>query len=524
MDYKRLIELDNIYPSISSYKDGAPNKTQILYGSYPEKNKIEFKVPPTLDTINYLPDTNFRFVLAIFKDYKDTNPIYYTSEIYYRDLQSALLEDNPYFLQASFSSENIVPYVIDSSLKIFNTFAEPEYKSFINVRQNVMFKSGSVVDYDNLVRYIDWVVDTPSPLDEPNFGVLQPDTIAGWDLLNGNFVTGKVTSGISASFGIGKEFVQTDNLLSGSNISSLESNLKFQEEKLKKITEEISAINIELGAKSNYKLDNGQKGRVTVYNNVYETKAPISFFFSKNQASQYLTTQLKNKVVELTTQKDNVQTEYNLAKSNLDSANASVKSALGDAQKLANNASALLGKIPKIPKLPDIPQIPKIPSLNDLGNAVLSSAAALIPSIPKINLPKIPSLKLPPLKLFKKKEPKEPKKVKNNKKKGLKGLEDQANSLQSTAGNLQNQAQGAVAGAQNSVAGAASNLQSQAMGAVGNLNKGLVSSTTQLAGGGTLRTTSITSGVLAKGETEASVLADIQKSMIDVASHVATKK
>jgi hypothetical protein len=506
MDYKRLIELDNIYPNISSYKEGATNKTQILYGSYPEKNKIEFKVPPTLDTINYLPDTNFRFVLAIFKDYKDTNPIYYTSEIYYRDLQLALLENNPYFLQSSFSSENIVPYVIDSTLKVFNTFVEPEYKSFINVRQNIMFRSGSVIDYDNLVRYIDWVVDTPSPLDEANFGVLQPDTIAGWDLLNGNFVTGKVTSGISASFGIGKEFVQTDSLSSGSNISLLESNLKFQEEKLKKITEEISAINIELGAKSNYKLDNGQKGKVTVYNNLYETKGPISFFFSKNQASQYLTTQLKNKVVELTTQKDNVQIEYNLAKSNLNNANASAKSVLGDVQQLANNATTLLGKIPKIPKLPDIPQIPKIPSLNDLGNAVLSSTAALIPSIPKINLPKIPSLKLPPLKLFKKKEPKEPKKVKNNKKKGLQRLEDQANQ------------------AQNLVAGATSNLQSQSMGTVGNLNKGLIQSTTQLAGGGTLTTTSITSGVLAKGETEASVLADIQKSMIDVASHVATKK
>jgi hypothetical protein len=423
MDYKRLIELDNIYPSISSYKEGAPNKTQILYGSYPEKNKIEFKVPPTLDTINYLPDTNFRFVLAIFKDYKDTNPVYYTSEIYYRDLRLALLENNPYFLHASFASENIVPYVIEDSLKIFNTFSQPEFKSFINVRQNVMFRSGSVVDYDNLVRYIDWVVDTPSPLDEPNFGVLQPDTIAGWDLLNGNFVTGKVTSGISASFGIGKEFVQADTLLSGSNVSSLESNLKFQEEKLKKITEEISAINIELGSKSNYKLNFLQKGSVTVYNNVYETKVPISFFFSKERASDYLTTQLKNKVVELTTQKDNVQADYNSAKSNLDSAN----STLGNTQNLANNASALLGKIPSIPKLPDIPQIPKIPSLGTLGEALLGNAAGLValPNIPKITLPKIPSLKLPPLKLFKKKEPKEPKKVKNNKKKGLTGLEDQ---------------------------------------------------------------------------------------------------
>jgi hypothetical protein len=505
MDYVRLSELDNQYPNISAYKEGAPGKTQILFGSYPEKNKIEFRVPPTLDNVKTLSDTNFRFILAIFKDYQDANPIYYTSEIYYNDLKLSLEEHNPYFLLASFSKQNIVPYVIDDSLKIFNTLSAPESKAFVDMKFNVLFKSGSAVEYDNLVRYIDWVVDTPSPLDDENYGVLHPEVISGWDVLNGNNASGKLIGGVSASFGISKGASKITDL----SLINLENDLKFKQEKLNKINEEIAAINNELIKKSNYVLSVGKPASVQVYGKTYTTKIVIGVFLglSKNKAIDELTSQLKARLSELTTQKNTTEGDVSAAKIVLDNTKASVNSAV-------NTITDLVGKIGSIPKIPNVPQIPKIPSLNDLGGAILeqglNTALSLIPSIPKITLPKIPSFKLPPLKLFKKKEPKETKKEKNNKKKGLKGALNDINGAvagaQSAAANAVSSAQGAVAAA-----------QSAAMKATGNINAGMITNVTKV-GGGTLTTKTITSAVLSKGETEASVLADIAKSMAEVAA------
>jgi hypothetical protein len=57
------------------------------------------------------------------------------------------------------------------------------------------------------------------------------------------------------------------------------------------------------------------------------------------------------------------------------------------------------------------------------------------------------------------------------------------------------------------------------MNAVGNINAGMITNVTNVAGG-TLTTKTITSAILGKGETEASILADIAKSAVEAAAHI----
>ena len=136
MEYKRLTNLQNTYPQTGNYisdqfsslsrvsgllqyeSNGAQEKAKInLFGKYADKNVLPFTTK-TLKNLNWVEGTNFRFILAIFKDYNDTSPVYYTSQNYYNDLNSSLIEANPYFLQASFDSANIVSFVYEDVVNI----------------------------------------------------------------------------------------------------------------------------------------------------------------------------------------------------------------------------------------------------------------------------------------------------------------------------------------------------------------------------------------------------------------------
>jgi hypothetical protein len=430
MDYKALNQLDNQYPDTYHYKNGPSANSVILYGEFNKVNKVDFKLP-TLDNLKFVRGTEFRSIIAILQNTKDTNPVYYTSEAYYKDLEASINENNPYFVLGSFDPNNIITFVVDNIKNTFDSFGTKERRSFINMKQNIMFRTGSIIDYDNLITYIDWVLSDVSPLDDSNNGVLLPEIIAGWDVLKGNYATGELLTGISASFGLGAELTQT---ISTTATTSTPTN------------------------------GNTQNGTAT------------------------------------TPQQTNGSF-----------------------------------KIPQIPKLPPIPDIPTLPSLDSLGGALLTSnpvagaAAALLQSLPSI--PKLPKIQFPKLKKPKLKKPKKTKKEKKAEKlqlKALQGMTDSANSAvanaQSAVGNAVNSVQGAVNNVQSVAGNALNSVQQMASQATGTLNKGIITNVTQLPGGGTLTTTSLTSGILGKGETEASVLADIQKAMADVASHTATKQ
>jgi len=460
MEYNRLSELENTYPQTANYVVSSADTSLVsLYGLYADKNKLDFKLP-SLKEIKFVPNTNFRFILAIFKDYKDTKPVYYTSEKYINDLLAAEVEGNVYFLQSSLANSNIVSYVYEDIIKMVDSMKPLEQKSRVDFRINIFSGVSGSVDYDNLVTYIDWLVDKQSPLDDINFGVLKAETISGWNVYDGNFATGEIKTTISASYGIGSEFVS----VLGSAELDLEADLKFQQEKLEKIKKQIDSLNLELKTKANYKLPNLTNAYTTVDGVVYTATNDISLFSriggrNNDKREKAVSAKLIEEINKLNSLKISAEQAVGEAQNKFNAAQKAAGDAVNKAKeeidRLKNMAGDLMNKIPKIPKLPAIPKIPKLPAISDLGAMALALVPAL-PALPKLpSLPKKPSFKLPPLKLFKPKKPKEPKKIKKNKGKGIKGaLGDLQNAV--------NSAQGAVAGAAAAAAGAAAAAQNAA--------------------------------------------------------------
>jgi len=461
MEYTRLPNLSNTYPSFKNYKVNGENNVQLI-GVYPEKNKLDFKIP-SLDELQFVAGTNFRFILAIFKTWADTSPKYYTSDVYYKDLEASVIENNPYFLQNSFKNENIVSYVCEDALTKYKEQTELEVKSFVNIRQSLFIKGTGDIDYDNLVTYIDWFVDKVSPLDDDNYGVLKPEVISGWDILNGNYITGKLSNGVSGSFGIGTPTLPTNEV----NISDAELNLKLAKDKLDKLSAEIDALETAIKNETGFQYDKlllgilYKRAYANINEKLYETNTSVTRNKSEktNQLKDIIRTNLNTKYVD----KKTAESLVTSAQNSLTDLTKNVNEWKNKAADLKNQAKDLLGKIPKIPKLPKIPKIPKLPkSLSALKG--LLPALPLLPVLPKLPpLPKIPSLKFPPVPKFKPKTPKEPKKFKKGK--GLKGLKDAAGDLQNQAKGVAASVQGAVSSAQSAAASAQSSIQSAAASA-----------------------------------------------------------
>ena len=506
MEYKRLTNLQNTYPQTGNYisdqfsslsrvsgllqyeSNEAQEKAKInLFGKYADKNVLPFTTK-TLKNLNWVEGTNFRFILAIFKDYNDTSPVYYTSQNYYNDLNSSLIEANPYFLQASFDSANIVSFVYEDVVNIVKNVIPLELKSRIDFRTNIFVSNGSFdVNYYNLVRFIDWLVDKPSPLDDINNGVLQAETIAGWNELNGDWATGKVLTTVSASYGIGKEFVLLQEEIDNKTLNAANALLaKGQVEQLQ-IEAKIKILEDEIRTEKNYRypIIGGANAYVNVgvisgevkdknqFSKKYETRLLINTPKSERRGGitqeilkdvNIFKGDLNNKKQEVAKLTINLNEEKKKINDTVNKA----KDAKAKADEALKSLNGKIPNIPKIPKIPDIPKIPKLPKASDLL-ALIPLALPVLPKLP--SLPKFGKPKLPKVQKIKLKKPKEPKKVKKNKGKGLKGalagLQDAANKVQGSIAAASAAAAGAVAGVA-SAAAAAKSAVSSAQSAVSN--------------------------------------------------------
>ena len=490
MEYKRLTALDNQYPNISSYKAGTTANTDILYGIYADINKIDYKIPDISD-LKWTKGTKFRFILVIRKTDSDPNPVLYTSEAYYADLQGSINENNPYFGLASFNQAYVVNITYDNILQTFLTMQALEKKDGVVINTNVFVNKDSTIDYDSLVTYIDWLVAKVDPLDIDTGGVLAPQIIANWNYLAIDPITQVVSNKLLNLPSSDITIVSDNTGLTAYGKAQLDAanqheNISLQY-KLNAIQKEITELQNEINTKSHYKFESllniFVKASVSIADNVY-----ISKIGSKNYAIKDLTDKLISKLNSLKSQITQLESSIQQSSATTNT-QSNVVSTIG-------NQAGLVGNIPtslpfNIPtKLPTIPKLPG--SLSDLAPLLPLLTVPKLPKIPEV--PKMPSLKLPPVPKFKPKVPKVPKKFK----KGLAGLKDDVNT-----------SKGTLTAAQSTGVGIVASAQSKAMQTTGNLNKGLQTTTTQLANGAKLRTNTITSGFLGKGETEASVLADI---------------
>ena len=186
MEYKKLADLDNTYPSIQKYTHGTTDGSIVLYGIDPT-NQIVFNIPD-YKTVTPISNTNFRFILSISKDSSDINPKLFTSQLYYNDLEDSFNTHNPYFLMDSFKYM-VKFYYSDISDFVKNltglvtTQQINETSEYVNMQLNLFINSNMSINYEKLVRYVDWCINT-STLDSLNTGGILPAELLGnWSVV-----------------------------------------------------------------------------------------------------------------------------------------------------------------------------------------------------------------------------------------------------------------------------------------------------------------------------------------------------
>ena len=189
MEYIPLNKLPNKYPSVTNYswEDGS---YIILDGEYPT-NYIAFR-KPFLNQLKWVPETTFKFIVNIKASKVDPYQQFYTSQDYYKLLEKSLLDNNPYFPKLSFKKENIIDVEVSDALSIFfnrNTKAEGEYG--VRVFRNFFCESDlnqyfNGINYQNLIKYLDWLLRPSAPYDIDQGGVLPATTNSKYEILEYN--------------------------------------------------------------------------------------------------------------------------------------------------------------------------------------------------------------------------------------------------------------------------------------------------------------------------------------------------
>lgn len=136
MQYVSLSRIPNKYPDVGAYslfKD----RVVLLNGIYPQRNRINFALPEFKD-ITPIPNTFFRFVLAVAADESDTNPLLFTSKTFYDDIKLAYRVNNPYFaIQSLIGNGSVVTIYLKDYFEIIDKMEGLEKDTPVNVTKNI---------------------------------------------------------------------------------------------------------------------------------------------------------------------------------------------------------------------------------------------------------------------------------------------------------------------------------------------------------------------------------------------------
>lgn len=184
MDYIRLPELINTYPQPGNYIRQSKDKTA-LFGIYSDVNKLEFDLP-NIDDIKIVNNTTFRFIVGIRKNSSDKDVKYYTSRRFMLDLRESQQEGNPYFSKFAVLNSYIVFVEWETFDLLFGDIVPIEFKQGVLMQVNNCIQKETptsqttFINYELLVKYIDWVVSPPSPNELGSDGVIPAYGLGGW--------------------------------------------------------------------------------------------------------------------------------------------------------------------------------------------------------------------------------------------------------------------------------------------------------------------------------------------------------
>ena len=218
MDYIRLVDITNAYPTLPSYV--RQSDTQVnLFGLYRETNKLEFPLP-AIEYITPVDELKMRTLVGFRRNEQDTNIKYYTSRLFYDDMQASNVEGNPYFLTQAINPRFLIIVDLERFISAFSNLVETENRQGVDIQfNNFISKNGTsgtsgtsgtnvvfgtsgasgtagtsgtsgtsginvyslTIDYESLMKYLDWVL-SPSELEEIDTdGVIPAEKLAKWE-------------------------------------------------------------------------------------------------------------------------------------------------------------------------------------------------------------------------------------------------------------------------------------------------------------------------------------------------------
>lgn len=143
MDYIQLPDLQNTYPDFTKYKYASDVKS-ILFGNYQDRNKVEFTLPKILESCQIVNGTTFRFILEVKLNKDDSDPKYFISRSFYRDIKDSITTGNPFLPLLGLSEKYIVRINVQDTLDLVLKLKKPEEEDLVNVLRNVF------IDNENL--------------------------------------------------------------------------------------------------------------------------------------------------------------------------------------------------------------------------------------------------------------------------------------------------------------------------------------------------------------------------------------
>ena len=183
MEYISLTSLQNKYPTTLNYETGVDKKVR-LFGAYRLLNKLVFSEPKIkLDVVEKIDGTSFNFVIGIKNKDADSFPSkYFTSPQYYNKLKLSANQSNPYFINRALDDKNIVIFSLEETIKNLKGLQESEKKDLVTLPIHIYLDGDGKVDYEKLIKYINWLVSPVASADAVNGGVLLEKSLGGSDI------------------------------------------------------------------------------------------------------------------------------------------------------------------------------------------------------------------------------------------------------------------------------------------------------------------------------------------------------
>ncbi len=310
MQYYRLYELNNQYPSIGNYITRTPG-TVNLYGVYSETNILPIEIK-SLDGLKYVKGTSFRFIVKIKEKETDTIGRLYTSQKYFKNLEASVKESNPYFVNDSFNEIFIVEVFLDSFVSLFESLIPKENSAGVSVLKNNFINKDKSIDYDSFVKFLDWIVSTPKLEEVDTNGVILPELLI-------DFKTFEIDHEKAYFYPDQQQTPETNGGLSFGNSggSSSQTN-EFRLQEIARLQEELNNVNSDISlyagfiADGDYPNSGLSESRLTV-NGKIEKKEYVSgkHFLNRRKQNDDIRNQLISYSNELKSKKNSLETELN---------------------------------------------------------------------------------------------------------------------------------------------------------------------------------------------------------------------